>query len=289
MTITIFTPSYNRAYTLVKLYKSLCEQTDKNFIWLIVDDGSTDNTEELVNRWIREKIIDIRYLKQKNAGKSAAHNTGVNNTKTELFCCVDSDDVLTMDAIAEIKRDSSRLSQCIGIVYKRGTHENDVITKWDKSLNSATFFDAEKKFGLRGDTMLVFKVQYLKKYSFPVFQGEKFVPENYLYDYLSNEGELLFIDKVLYLCEYLPDGYTSNMRRVIVNNPLGYRAYIKKRVRMNYSFIEKLKDVARFVAIQCVIEKKEIFKQSPSLFYTIFALPLGVYFYRKEYKKYLDE
>src|SRR5699024_7599204 len=99
MTLTIFTPTYNRAYILPKLYNSLVEQSNKDFVWLIVDDGSTDNTKKLVFTWIRENKISIKYYYQKNQGKSIAHNKGVKETDTELFSCVDSDDYLTKDCV----------------------------------------------------------------------------------------------------------------------------------------------------------------------------------------------
>jgi len=97
--ITVFTPTYNRAYILNRLYESLKKQSSKSFLWLIIDDGSTDNTEELVNAWIRENIIEIRYYKQENGGKQRAHNKAVELCDTELFICVDSDDYLTENAI----------------------------------------------------------------------------------------------------------------------------------------------------------------------------------------------
>ena len=90
--MTVFTPTYNRAYILPKLYDSLCQQTVKSFEWLIVDDGSVDNTQELVEKWIEEKKIEIRYFKQANGGKQRAHNLGVEKSKEEIFVCVDSDD-----------------------------------------------------------------------------------------------------------------------------------------------------------------------------------------------------
>jgi glycosyltransferase involved in cell wall biosynthesis len=97
--ITVFTPTYNRAYILDRVYKSLINQTNKSFVWLIVDDGSTDNTESLVKKWIKEDKIEIKYYKQKNGGKQRAHNKAVKLTDTDLFICLDSDDYFTKDAI----------------------------------------------------------------------------------------------------------------------------------------------------------------------------------------------
>ena len=98
--VTIFTPTYNRAYIIGKLYGSLLEQTDRNFEWLIVDDGSTDNTRELIGSFIREDRISIRYFRQENGGKHRAINRGVREAAGELFFIVDSDDQLTPEAVA---------------------------------------------------------------------------------------------------------------------------------------------------------------------------------------------
>lgn len=287
MTLTIFTPTYNRGYIINKLYESLCEQTDKDFVWLLVDDGSTDNTKDLVDNWIQEGIIDIQYYIQENVGKSSAHNLGVQKTNTELFCCVDSDDIVTKDSVAEIKKYASKYSKEIGLVFKRGFDKNRSITTWNQELIKASLFEAEKNYGLKGDTMLVFKTSIVKKYSFPIFENEKFVPENYLYDCLAKEGDLVFINKILYICEYLPDGYTTNMRKVIATNPKGYRAYIEKRIPMNKSYSQKWKDSIRYVAIQFVINWKGIIKNSPDKLFTFLALPFGYIFYKKYYHKYL--
>ena len=101
-TITIFTPTYNRAYTLDKLYQSLVAQTSKDFCWLVVDDGSTDNTEQLIASYIDEGLLDIRYIKQENGGKQRAWNTAVANCTTELFYCLDSDDYFVPDAVESL-------------------------------------------------------------------------------------------------------------------------------------------------------------------------------------------
>ena len=118
--VTVFTPTYNRGYTIGRLYDSLLRQTDKRFCWIIVNDGSTDNTEELILDWIKEKRIDIQYYKQKNQGKPSAHNKGVELTRTELFTCVDSDDYLKDNAIEEIITAwQNHPDDCIGILGYR--------------------------------------------------------------------------------------------------------------------------------------------------------------------------
>lgn len=286
--VTVFTPTYNRRSTLIRLYNSLCMQTNNMFRWLIVDDGSTDNTESLVQEWINDKKVNIKYFKQKNEGKSMAHNKGVENTDTELFVCVDSDDCLVPDAIEKIVKTWEKVKQkkYIGIVAYRGTYDGENISKCKFEIESSTLIDAYRKYGFKGDSMLVYKTALLKKYCFPHFTGEKFVPESYLYDKLDQEGKLYFIHKVLYLCEYLQDGYTNNMRMVIKNNPRGYIEYINQRIAFDKSVFYICADSIRYIAVaKCnKASNKEIVTNAVYPLITTILLPLGVFYFHKLYK-----
>ena len=128
--VSVLTPTYNREKELHNLYKSLKSQTNKEFEWVIVDDGSSDNTEEVVKGWIEEKTLDIKYIKQENGGKHTAVNTGVAQISSPLTFIVDSDDILTADAIDSIIGDSAEVvnnDKLCGIGYLRGFSETDVI------------------------------------------------------------------------------------------------------------------------------------------------------------------
>jgi glycosyltransferase involved in cell wall biosynthesis len=103
MKLTIFTPTHNRATLLPRLYESLKKQTDKNFEWLIIDDGSNDDTPQVVSRFTAENAIEIRYYFQKNHGKHTAINNGVSKTENPAFFIVDSDDMLSENAVAVIR------------------------------------------------------------------------------------------------------------------------------------------------------------------------------------------
>lgn len=289
--ITIFTPTYNRATTLVNLYESLIRQTNKDFLWLIVDDGSTDNTEEIVDRWVNEKIIEIKYFKQDNQGKSMAHNKGVELTETELFTCVDSDDYLTDNAVEEIcncwkvANDTNS-----GILAFKAT-ESTTVTRINKKIKSdngyinTTLRAAYNNLGLVGDTMLIFRTSIISKYSFPYFEGEKFVPESYLYDLIDNDGNLIVLEKALYICEYLEDGYTNNMAKLLKNNPKGYLAYINQRLAIDETFKDKFWDSIRYVAMAISNKENKIIRNSVYPPITTAAYIFGLLFYIKRYKR----
>lgn len=285
--VTVFTPTYNRGYTLGRLYESLLRQTDKRFCWLIVDDGSTDNTEELVYMWMKEKKIEIEYFKQKNQGKPMAHNKGVELAKTELFTCVDSDDYLTDEAVAEILYTWNQIpGDCIGILGYIEREGGSVLTKCsDDNMIKGTLrylYD----HGLSGDTILIFRSDVLKKYVFPKFNGEKFIPEAYLYDLLDQEGKLFLMKKAIYVCEYLPDGYTAGMARLLYQNPKGYFCYIKQRLRLDATIKQRFTDSIRYDAMAIAHRRKRIVRDAVFPLYALLAYPVGWILYKKRYANY---
>ena len=217
--ITIFTPSYNRKDKLSSLYNSLEKQSCKDFVWLIVDDGSDDGTDSYIKSLMNGSSFTIEYHFQKNSGKTAAHNKGVELTKTCLFTCVDSDDLLTPDCIEKIKK--KWLDNHEGIIGILAFCSQTKMTRKRKP-RETTLQQAYRKFKMRGDTMLIYLTETISKFRFPIIDGEKFVPENYLYDLLDIEGNLLLLPEVIYIRDYCSDGYTKNMSKLIKTNPLGY-------------------------------------------------------------------
>lgn len=290
--LTVFTPTYNRAYTLERLYNSLLEQTNNSFIWLIVDDGSTDDTAALINKFISENKIKIRYCYQENAGKSQAHNKGVELCETELFVCVDSDDYLTPNAVERIIHHwkyAANLKDCIGVFALRcaGSPKKPMTRFKPERLPSDKLSIMREAFSngaVAGDSMLVFKTDILKKVEFPLINGEKFVPEAYLYDKLDQMGKMYFTDEKIYIAEYLPDGYTNNMAKLNFNNANGYYAYIIQRLSLDTRLKNKIIDTACYISICIVLGKKPIHPQH-KIFSTL-LLPLGYGLYLKRYYRF---
>lgn len=229
-TLTIFTPTYNRAYILPQLYTSLMKQTNRDFEWLIVDDGSTDNTKELVNKWIGENSIQICYIEQENGGKMKAHNTGVQNTDTELFFCVDSDDYIVDTAVDMILHewdnlDTDEKNSLAGMVGYRGISiDIPMGNEFPGNVERDSLGGFYEK-GLTGDTSLIFRTEIIKKFPFPIIANEKFITEAYVYDQIDRNYLFYAIPKVLTICEYRSDGLTQNLLKVTFRNPCGYVAY----------------------------------------------------------------
>ena len=182
--LTIFTPTFNRAYTLHKCYESLLRQTCKNFIWLIIDDGSTDNTKELVNSWINENKINIRYYYQENKGMHGAHNTAYKLIDTEINTCIDSDDYMTDDAVEKINDfwEKNRNDELAGFVALDAYENGEIIgTKFPENLKSTTYFDIYNKYKVKGDKKFIYRSELTKLYPYPIFEGEKYVSLAYKY------------------------------------------------------------------------------------------------------------
>lgn len=286
--ITIFTPTYNRAALLKRLYQSLQQQTGQEFTWLIVDDGSTDNTRETVEQWKKESRIEIQYIWQENQGKSQAHNIGVEYTKTELFTCVDSDDQLTPNAVETILKCWNQItdSGIIGILAQKCTKDGTCLTGCDK--NKQMCGTLKKLYDTKvvtGDAMLIYRSDIIKRYQFPKLGKEKFVPEAYLYDLLDQEGTLCVINDKLYVAEYQENGYSNNMARLIVNNSQGYIAYIRQRLGFDTSIKEKIEDSVRYTAICMAVREKKIISKAPYKTFALLSYPLGYLFYIRRYKK----
>ncbi|MCM1028055.1 MAG: glycosyltransferase family 2 protein [Pseudoflavonifractor sp.] len=224
MLLTIFTPTYNRAYRLPDLYESLCRQTSGDFEWLIVDDGSTDNTEELINGWISEgKISNLRYIKQTNGGKHRAINRGVKEAKGELFFIVDSDDRLTPDAVewilteyAKIRGDHS-FAGLSGVAVTADGHR--VGDGSDFPTIDANALDFRLKYKIKGDMSEVIRTDILREIPFPEYEGEKFCPEAVVWNRVARKYRFRWINKGIYVCEYLPDGLTAKIVALRRNNP----------------------------------------------------------------------
>ena len=227
--ITIITPTYNRAYIIEKAYESLCQQTDWRFEWIVVDDGSTDETETLVKQWIgRTNRFSIRYVKQKNGGKHRAVNKGVALAAYEYILILDSDDYLTCDACEKIHRwigTIEGLSGFAGVAGLKGWSNREGIIGLK---NKKEFIDATNlertRYKLTGDKAEVYKTELMRQYPFPEFEGENFIRESVVWDKIAQEGyKIRWFNEVIYKGEYLEDGLTKNVDyKVHVRNFNGY-------------------------------------------------------------------
>lgn len=250
-TLTIFTPAYNRAHTIGRTYESLCRQTCKDFEWLIVDDGSSDNTRALVEGWIKENKIPIRYIYQQNQGMHGAHNTAYRNIETELNTCIDSDDYMPDDAVEKIitfwKRNGS--NRYAGLIGLDRTEDGKIIgTKFPEDMNSTTLYGFYARGG-KGDKKLVYRTEVIRQYpEYPLFEGERYVSLGYKYQLIDQDYELLTMNESLVVVEYQADGSSRNMYKQYWNNPKGFAFIRKADMKLMPGWIRKFRACIHYVS-----------------------------------------
>lgn len=290
--LTIFTPTYNRAYCLKKAYDSLKKQTINDFEWLIIDDGSSDETKQLINQFQNENNqFSIRYYYQKNSGKHIAINNAVKLAKGKLFLILDSDDYLSNDAVEWIKESEEQISDKKhygGIVGCRLNFNGCLIgsTFDDCNYKDITFLERADN-NITGDKAEVFYTDLLKKYPFPIIKDEKFCTEAVVWNRIAQDGWIFrYFNKGIYHCEYLSDGLTKNFRKLFMNSPTYSYMYIKSLLDsypfMNFKEKNKNLTLAVLYAKRANIEKKIIIKELKInylqyIFYSFIGLLRNIY------------
>jgi len=230
--ITVFTPTYNRKDLIDRLYQSLLQQTQKNFEWLIVDDGSSDGTENYFANLLSAKSpFQIRYIKQDNGGKHRAINNGVNNALGKLFFIVDSDDYLTPDAIEKVNQWVKTLDDShkwAGISGLKGFSKDRVVGQRHKECRFVDAKNSERrKYKLLGDKAEVYFTDVLKAHPFPEINGEKFISEEIVWNAIARDGYYLrWFNEIIYICDYLEGGLTKDSAKD-KKNPIGRLLWAK--------------------------------------------------------------
>lgn len=282
MKVTVLTPSYNREYSLKRLYNSLVNQTKKNFEWMIVDDGSTDNTEQLINKFVSEKKIKIIYLKQKNGGKHRALNFGIKKIKNEMTFIVDSDDYLTNDAIETINfyydkyKDSNNLC---GYSFLRGYPNKKVNgPEYKEEEFISDYISYRLNENNWGDKAEVYFTKYLKETPFVEIDGEKFLVESYVWGKLALKYNTLYINKIIYIGDYLEDGLTKNRKKVKVNSPKGVVEVAKVLCCDKANLKVKIKYMIFYIAYGKIAtyNTKTLFNESKHKILFVFLYPVSL-------------
>ena len=284
--ITVFTPAFNRAHTIWRTYQSLCRQTCKDFIWMVIDDGSTDNTAELVLKWKENSEFEIIYIYQQNQGMHGAHNTAYQNITTELNVCIDSDDYMPDDAIELItnfwrNNGSEKYAGIIGLDVD--LNQQIIGTEFPNNLKETTLTDFYANGG-KGDKKLVYRTEVIKKYpEYPIFDNEKYVGLAYKYMLIDQNYTLLTINRPLVVVEYQQDGSSNNMLHQYWNNPKGFAFYRKTEMVLAPTLKRRFMSCIHYVSSSIISKNKNFIKESPKKLLTILSiLPgFGLFLYIK--------
>lgn len=283
--LTIFTPAYNRGYILPNLYQSLLQQSDSHFEWVIVDDGSSDNTEELVNSWIKEGKINITYFKQPNQGKHIAINTGLTLAKGELFFIVDSDDDLTPDAVYNVRgfwMANQPKSDISGIISYRQFRDGRLVgTRLPDGISKCKLRETSSKYGSTGDKVVIYRTEVMRKYPFPKFDGERFLGESVMYNQIDDKYDMLVMNSRIYNFDYQEDGLSQDFRKLYRNNPNGFLLQFEQASKYIAGFKAKVKNTAHIACLCWKLSKMKHYFFSANIMMRLLAFPIGLVLYHK--------
>lgn len=277
--LTVFTPAYNRAHTLPRTYESLREQDCKDFIWLIVDDGSTDGTADLVKSWQNEENgFEIQYIYKENGGMHTAHNTAYENIHTELNVCIDSDDKMAPGAVDKIKRNWEKVKEkgYAGLIALDADFSGNVIGKGFPDGMQDTTLGGYYATGGSGDKKLIYRTDVINSVPpYPVFPGEKYVGLVYKYTLVDQKYKLFVLNDIICEVEYQADGSTGTMWKQYLENPRGF-AFLRE-VAMQYPISRKrlIKDCIHYCSSSQIAKNKNYIRESPRKVLTVLCTPMG--------------
>ena len=268
--VCIFTPTYNRAELLRRLFESLCSQTCTDFEWLIVDDGSTDDTERVVSGFKEKASFPIRYVRQENGGKQRATNNALKICDCPIFFGVDSDDWLVPDAIgvvalawAEIEANHS----LAGLIALHGYSEDEPVGSWmPDNVDKANVWDLYNELGFKGDAPHIYKTEVMKQYPYPVVEGEHFISECISANEIAKTYSMKLVNRVLVLGGYQEGGLTAQSHRLILENPKGYCLVKKQSIEMSKHFMQKCYHTCLYLAAARVAKEDNAIKDAPNPF-----------------------
>ena len=278
-TLTIFTPTYNRAHTLSRCYESMLRQTSEDFKWLIIDDGSTDQTGELVRSWQeKEQALEILYIFKENGGIHTAFNTAYQMIDTELNMCLGSDDYLTDDAVETIL-DQWRKNKSIkyaGIIALNRYQNGEIVGKELPLVQDIHLMEYYRKGG-RGDKKLIYRTEIVQSFpEYPVFEEERFLSVGYKFLLIDQQYSLLVLNQPICNVEYSPDGYTKNMNRIRVENPKGFSFVKGIELKYEYRFFHRIKLTLLYTAYSLMAGNRDYLMSTPNKFLTVLLLPLSL-------------
>lgn len=278
--LTVFTPAYNRAHTLPRTYQSLRNQSCKDFIWLIIDDGSSDQTAQLVRQWQEENNeFEIRYIYKKNGGMHTAHNLAYEMIDTELNVCIDSDDCLAVGAVEKIKQkwDAVRDEGYAGMIGLDADFSGNIIGKAFPESLTETTLSGYYAMGGSGDKKLVYRTDIIKSYPpYPVFENEKYVALAYKYRLIDQKYRLAVLNDVLCNVDYQPDGHSAGMWKEYLRSPRGFAEWRKLCMQYPESTKRKMIDCIHYCSSSIIAKNADFVRESPCKVLTLLCTPAGL-------------
>lgn len=285
-TVTVLTPTYNRASYLEKLWDSLCKQTNKDFQWLIIDDGSMDDTQDIVAKFKTQEFL-VEYHKKENGGKHIALNYAHPFIRGELVIIVDSDDYLTEDAINTIISDWEKYrndAEIAGFSFLKMRQNGLILSKMPpKDYYVSDFIHYRTNQHIDGDQCEVTRTDIFKEFPFPVYPNERFMSEGILWRAIGRKYKTVYRSKPIYVCEYLEGGLTKSGKKFRMKNPYGmlencqsfFYPGIKLRIKIKEAILYDIYSICTKEGILYHI------KRSRAFWLCLLSVPVAMFLYRK--------
>ncbi len=290
MLLSIVTPTYNRCKELSRCYESLLQMKNKDFEWLVIDDGSSDETDKYINSIENISPFKIKYYKKENGGKCSAINYSYSYIDGEYVLILDSDDYLSDDAVDIIKKYVDKYASwndiagvCFRKAYFNGKGIGDDYPEEESVHNYIDFVLNEKC--ATGERLEVLKAEWYKKYFYPEIEGEKFMGEIYAFLKIADANQnLVYVNKKFYFAEYLSNGLTKNIRQILLKNPRG-RMIISRLImtglKRKVNFLVRLKEgiIYTCYAIEAKCKIKKIYQKLPFGLLNVLVIIMGSVFH----------
>lgn len=287
---TVFTPTYNRAHTIERVYESLKVQTFRDFEWLIVDDGSSDNTKDLIEFWKKEANFDIHYIYKDNGGKHTAINRGVQEARGELFLIHDSDDSCIPETLERFNYHWESISlskrhEFSGVtVLCMDTKGKLVGDKFPEDICDMSPIKMNAVYGVRGEKWGFHKTDVFKEFPFPEIPGENFFAEGLIWNKMAVKYKIRHVNEMLRIYEYTSDGLSASLLKIRIKNPVSTRYYYKEFNRLPVPFKLRVKNLINYIrfSLHGNVSIWSTIRESSFFLLTILLLPVGYLFYQKD-------
>lgn len=288
-TLTVITTTYNRAYCLHQVYESLCRQTSDDFIWLVVDDGSSDNTKELVDNWILQNTIKIEYYYKPNGGMHTARNYAYEKVYTELNVIIDSDDWMTDNAVELIIDFWGKYKdeKYAGVVTNNISPQGKMIgSALPQGISSCTITDLFGKYRVKGDKKLIYRSELTRKYPYPEFEGEKFFPASYKFKLLDKDYTMLLMNEYTCVVDYNEDSMSNESSKIKQYRSCckGFSFWRNEMMRISKSPKYIIQQMIHYIA-ERQFDKKSAIEECSKPIYAILCYPVGILYYRHLIRK----
>jgi len=282
-TLGIITTTYNRGYCIHQVYESLVKQECKDFMWLVIDDGSTDNTKEIIQKFIDENKIEIEYIYHDNMGMTASRNVAYENIKTKINTIIDSDDWLEDDAISKIinfweKNNNKTVAGIIALNKK--TNGNKIGKNLPNNVKQCTFTDLEQKYKCGGDKKFIYRSDISRKYSYPRFENENYFPASYKFSLIDLDYEMLLMNEYVCIVDINETGATFNRVNQYKTCAKGFAFYRNEMMRIWKRPLYIAKSAIHYISASKFAKDKYYIRNASNKKYVILCLPIGLLFHK---------